>query len=48
MSLDKRKGTLLLSSVTDPYLRPERKYLLTRSIIQVAAVSPILARSVSG
>ena len=37
MSLDKRMGTLLLSSVTDPYQGPERKYLLTRGILQAAA-----------
>ena len=37
MPLDRRKGTLLLSSVTDPYQGPERKYLLTRGILQAAA-----------
>ena len=37
MSPEKRKGTLLLSSVTDPYQGPERKYLLTRGILQAAA-----------
>lgn len=53
MSSDKRKGTLLLSSVTDPYQDPERKYLLTRGILQAAAdvrypgTIRILARTVN-
>jgi DNA repair photolyase len=37
MSADQRRGTLLLSSVTDPYQGPERKYLLSRGILQAAA-----------
>ena len=32
---DERKGTVLLSSVCDPYLPEEAKYMLTRRILQV-------------
>lgn len=35
MSDDKRHRTMLLSSVTDPYQGAERKYRLTRGILQV-------------
>lgn len=37
LSGESRKGTFLLSSVTDPYQGPERKFLLTRGILRVLA-----------
>ncbi|WP_319761116.1 DUF5131 family protein [Maridesulfovibrio sp.] len=37
MSESKRQGTILISSVTDPYQHPEKKYQITRGILKLLA-----------